>query len=118
MADEETINALKRARTAAKSKFTNLRKAFLGMLEKSDVPVQKINASERKLEDAFDSLNEAHSEYVAAKDREDEELQDAAYMDEPLAERLEAEAKWTEWHNDREKENQELHRADREEAQK
>ena len=118
MADEETIDALKKARTAAKTRFTNLRKALLGMLDKSNVPVQKINASEKKLEEAFDSLNEAHSEYVAAKDREEEELQDATYMNELIAERLEAEIKWTEWHNNCEKADQELHRADREEAQR
>ena len=68
MADEETIDALKKARTAAKTRFTNLRKALLGMLDKPNVPVQKINASEKKLEDAFKMLNEAHGEYVAAKD--------------------------------------------------
>ena len=118
MADEETIDALKRARTAAKSRFTNLRKSLLGMLENSDVPVQKIYASEKKLEDAFDSLNEAHSDYVAAKYSEEDGLQEAEYMDEPLAERLEAEAEWTKWHNNREKENQELHRAEKEEAHK
>ena len=119
MADEEAIDALKRARTAAKSRFTNLRKSLLGLLEHSDVvPVQKIYASEKKLEDAFDSLNEAHSEYVAAKYSEEDGLQEAEYMDEPLAERLEAEAEWTKWHNNREKENQELHRAEKEEAHK
>ena len=118
MADEETIDALHKVSTAAKSRFTNLRKALLGMLDKPNVPVQKINTSEKKLEDAFDLLNEAYSEYVAAKDREEEELQDATYMNELIAERLEAETKWTEWHNEPEKADQELHRADREEAQR
>ena len=73
------------------------------MLENSDVPVQKIYASKKKLEDVFNSLNEAHSDYVAAKYSEEEGLQEAEYMDEPLAERLGAEAKWTKWHNNREK---------------
>ena len=118
MADEETINALKKVRTAAMSRFTNLRKALLGMLNNPNVPVQKINASEKKLEDAFKMLNEAHGKYVAVKDREEEEPQDAAYMNEPIAERLEAETQWTEWHNEREKLDQELHRANREEAQR
>ena len=119
MADEETIDALKRARTAAKSKFTNLRKSLLGLLEHSDVvPVQKIYASEKKLEDAFDSLNEAHREYVVAKYSEEDGLQEAEYMDEPLAECLEAEAEWTKWHNNRKKESQELHRAEKEAAHK
>ena len=103
----------------AKSKFTNLRKSLLGLLEHSDVvPVQKIYASEKKLEDAFDSLNEAHSEYVAAKYSEEEGLQEVEYMDEPLAGRLQAEAAWTKWHNDREKESPELLHVEKEAAHK
>ena len=59
------------------------------MLEHSSVvPAQKIYAGEKKLEEAFDSLNEAHSEYVAAKYSKEEGLQEVEYMDEPLAECL------------------------------
>ena len=119
MANDEAIDALKRARTAVKTRFTNLRKSLLTLLEHSSVvPVQKIYVDEKKLEDAFDSLNEAHREYVSAKYSEEEGLQKAEYMDEPLAERLQAEAEWTKWHNDHEKESQELHRAEKEEAHK
>ena len=68
MADENAIEALKRVRTAAKTRFTNLRKSLITLLENlSVVPAQKIYAGEKKLENAFDSLNEAHSKYVAAK---------------------------------------------------
>ena len=119
MANDDAIDVLKRARTAAKTRFTNLRKSLITLLENSSVvPAQKIYAGEKKLEGVFDSLNEAHSEYVAAKYSEEEGLQEMEYMDEPLAERLQAEAMWTKWHNDQVKESQELLRVENEETRK
>ena len=59
MTNDDAIDALKRARTAAKTRFTNLRKSLIMLLENlSVIPAQKIYAGEKKLENAFDSLNE------------------------------------------------------------
>ena len=77
MGDEaENLRVLKQTRTAAKSKYTSLKKALINILANPRVPVPKVNASEKEFQDAFKALNEAHSQFVAAKDLEEEEPQE------------------------------------------
>ena len=116
--EEENLKVLKQTRTAAKSKYTSLKKAMINILANPKIPVPKVNASEKEFQDAFKALNEAHSQYVAAKDVQEEELQDAIYMDTPIADRQEVETKWTDWHTAHEDIEQAAYRVDKEKAQK
>ena len=93
MGDEENLKVHKQTRTAAKSKFTSLKKALINILLNPKIPEGKVNASEKEFQNALKALNEAHSIYVAAKDLLEEDLQDAAYMDTPIADRQEVENK-------------------------
>ena len=117
--EDEVLKDLKQARTTAKAKYTVLRKAILGLLENPDVPESRVTASEREFQNAFEKLNDAHSQFVGAKylDEDEQEPQDAAYMDTPVTERLEVETEWTKWHNARGRVLQEAHRVNREETQ-
>ena len=97
------LKDLKQTRTTAKSRYTTLRKAILGLLENPDVPESRVAASEREFQNAFENLLEAHSKFVGAKyqDEDDQEPADLVYMDGPVTERLEVETEWTKWHTAR-----------------
>ena len=98
MDHEERIKILKQACTAAKTKLTTVKKTLLNTLLNTRTPETKVNASEKDFQDAFAALNEAHSQYVAAKDEEDNDPQDSEYMEGRIADQMEVEEKWTEWH--------------------
>ena len=120
MGDEDAVlKDLKQIRTTAKARYTVLKKAILGLLENPDVPASRATASEKEFQTAFKKLNDAHCQYVGAKylDEEEQEPQDAAYMDTPVTERLEVDAEWAKWHNAHERALQEAHHVNREEAQ-
>ena len=117
--EDEVLKDLKQTRTTAKSKYTVLRKAILGLLENPDVPESRVAASEKEFQNAFEKLLEAHSQFVGAKylDEDDQEPFDVAYMDGPVTEHLEVETEWTKWHTARGIVLQEARRVDKEEAQ-
>ncbi len=121
--EEEVLTVLKdlkQTRTTAKSRYTTLRKAILGLLENPDVPESRVAASEKEFQNAFEKLLDTHSQFVGAKylDEDDQEPFDLAYMDSPVTERLEVETEWTKWHHACERVLQEAHHVDREEAQR
>ena len=51
-------------------------------------------------------------------DEDEQEPQDAAYMDTPVTEHLEVETEWTKWHNAHGRVLQEANHVDREETQR
>merc|ERR1712237_178469 len=113
--EDEVLKDLKQTRTTARAKYTVLRKAILGILKNPDVPASKVTASEKEFQNALEKLNDAHSQLVGAKylDEDEQEPQDAAYMDTPVTERLEVDTEWTKWHNARGRVLQEAHLVDR-----
>ena len=64
---EETVKSLKQSRKAAKTKLTTVKKALLNTLRNKDALESRVNAGEKNFHNVFEALNDAHSNYVAAK---------------------------------------------------
>ena len=81
---QERVKSLKQTRKAAKTKLTTVKKALLNTLWNKDALESRVNAGEKNFHNVFEALNDAHSNYIAAKEDEDIDPQDEDYMNIPL----------------------------------
>ena len=98
--DPDRLKNLKQACTAAKSRFTIVKKTILNNLVSTRTPQSKVDSSEKDFQNAFAALNEAHGSYMAAKEDEGDNLdpKDVDYMEGLIEDQIEVGEKWTEWH--------------------
>ena len=71
--------------------MTTVIKVLLNTLRNKNALESRVNAGEKHFHNVFEALNDAHSNYIAAKEEEDIDPQDGEYMNGPLQERLDIE---------------------------